>query len=311
VATGVLADLVAELPPPHPARRRRRPASAAEAPAFVVDGLPVTAAELRPRLSSLGLVEHRPRPPWRGGRKDTGPEVAVVLAGPLDEALRQAWSSRVQRGATRAWPRFVTHWSGRGTLPPSAAVDRTVDYWASRLGAGNVHLVTVDPASDPLPQVTRLLGRTDPPPVAVEPADDDPAGEPLPLPPAVVDAVRRVNVVLPFVCPTDQCAPRRTALLGLVRGTEGQTAPPELPERRRRWATKTAGRLVDALEGSGCRVHGELSALRTVTPSTGRRIGPEEVLEAMVGMIHRVDEASATTAGTRAGGRRRTGRGRR
>lgn len=298
VAAGVLADLTAQLPPAGPARRRRARRDP-DLPSFVVDGLPLTAAETRARLAAAGLPHHRPRFSWLGARPDPGPDLVVVLAGPLDQALRESWSARVQRGAARAWPRFLAHWAGRGHLPASAALDRIVAYWADRLGAENVYLVPLDGSADAVPLVAELLGAGLS--SAQVPDAEVPVGEPVRLTPAMVDALRRVNVVLEFVCPEPGRAGRRTALVELMRGDSGRPEPADLPQKRRRWVTTAAAGLVDRLEGSGCRVHGDLATLRLVAPPSGRRVGETEVLDAMVRMIHRVDAALV--------GGRRNGRG--
>lgn len=299
VATGVLADLTAELTPARVSRRRRRrgPRPVEGLPAFLLEGPPVTVAEVRARLAAAGMPEHRPGPTRLRSRPDTDPEVVVVLLAPVDEALRQAWAARVQRGAGRAWPRFVARWAGRGALPPSVAVDSTVDHWATRVGAGNVHLVAIQAAVDPADQVAALLGH--PLPLTRPDGGTAPAGQsaaespvdrdPVRLPPAVVDALRRVNVVLPFVCAQADRPPRRTALLRLVRGADGRRDPWAFPEPQRGWAEANAGRIVDALTRAGCVVHGDLEALRSLGAPSNRRVGEGEVLDAMVRMIHRVD----------------------
>ena len=288
VATGVLADLTAELPPaPATRRRARRPRPARGVPTFVLEGPPLTVAEVRAALAAAGMPEHR-RPSSRfGARRDRGPEVVVVLAAPLDEALRQAWAARLQRGAGRAWPRFVGEWAGRGRLPASAALDLNVAYWTERVGADHVHLVTLGPGDDPVARVAAVLDRPAPagPP---EPGHVD-GHDPVRIAPAALDVLRRVNVVLPFVCPRDERAPRRTTLVGLLRADEGRPDPADPPPEQRAWLEATADRLAAALEASGCPVHGDLDLLRTLTPATGRRVGGAEVLDAMIRMIHRVD----------------------
>ena len=301
VATGVLADLTAELSPSRPGRRRRtrRPRPPAGVPRFVLEGLPLTVAEVRAALAAAGMPEHRTPGTRLGARRDPGPEVVVVLAGPLDEALRQAWAARLQRGAARAWPRFVSEWAGRGRLPASAALDLNVEYWADRVGSGNVHLVTLTADDDPLERVRDVLGQ----PPGTSPPGQLAAGDPVRLAPAALDVLRRVNVVLPFVCPPDDRQPRRTALVELLRTDEGRPEPADPPHGQRPWLEAAAGRLVDALEESGCPVHGDLDALRTLTPAAGRRVGGAEVLDAMVRMIHRVDAELTGAARDGRGGR--------
>ena len=311
VAAGVLADLTAQLPPPSDGRRRRRggrPRPATGVRSFVIEGPPLTVAEVRAGLAAAGMPEHQQHFSWLGARPRPGPEVAVVLVAPLDEALRQVWTSRVQRGAGRAWSTFVAQWAGPGSLPPSAAVDRIADHWADRLGADNVHLVALDrpgragaDVADQVAQVAQVLGR----PLGAAPGGAAPVlpSDPVRLPAAVVDVLRRVNMVLPFVCPPADLPARLTTLVGLAREVEGRREPVDLPKRHRGWADATASGLVDALLESGCARHGDLEALRTTGPATGRALAGPEVLDAMVRMIHRVDAALVDAA--RDGRRRR------
>lgn len=296
VAAGVLADLTAQLPPPRRRRRRwwvRRPRPVEGVPTFVLEGPPVTVAQVRARLAAAGLHEHRPGSFPAGADPDVEPDLVVVLVAALDEALRQAWAGRVQRGAGRAWPRFVARWTGSGSLPPSVAVDRNVDYWASRVGSGNVHLVALDPTeprgADPAARVAVLLGQQLGDAPAAEPAAEPAPDDPVRLCPAALEVLRRVNVVLPFVCPAAERDARRKALVGLLQEMDGRADPVDLPARRRSWADATAARLEAALERSGCVVHGELGPLSRTGPGTDRRLGSEEVLDAMVRMIHRID----------------------
>ncbi len=307
VAAGVLADLTAQLPPPPPVRRRdrvRRPRPVEGLPAFRLEGPPITVAEVRARLAAAGILEHQPPSSWLRSRPDPGPDTVVVLAAPLDESLRQAWASRVQSGASRAWARFVAQWAGREALPPSAAVHRTVDYWAGRLGPAAVQLVAVtEPTStDELAgRVAAVLGGSLQ--NSVPASRPIVAEDPVRLAPAVVDVLRRVNVVLPFVCAEADRPARRTALVALMREVDARREPADLPKRQRGWVEGTAGHIVDALEESGCRCHDELDVLRGIGPATDRRLGGPEVLDAMVRMIHRVD-VELTESGRSRGGRR-------
>lgn len=307
VAAGVLADLTAELPVPRESRRRRtrRPQPVEGLPAFALEGPPITVAELDARLAAAGIIAHRPRFSWRGARADPGPEVVVVVAAPLDEAMREVWASRVQRGAARPWPRFVSQWAGRQALPPAPALDRTVNHWTSRLGAGHVHVVVAEPGADLAMQVAQLLGRS----LQDQPAIADRgrfsqlrcSPEPVRLPPAVVEVLRRVNVVLPFVSSSTEKQPRLTALVRLARQESAAPEPPDLPQRHRDWLGASAERIADALHDSGCLLHGDVDSLRTLSAPTGRRVDGGEVLDVMVRMIHRVDAELP--------GKRRRGRG--
>jgi hypothetical protein len=298
VATGVLADLTAELPPPV-AMRRRRPRRSS-GPAYVLEGLPLTVAEVRAQLAAAGMPEHQAPSSWLRSRRDPGPEVVVFLVDRLDEALRQAWASRLQRGAARAWPRFVGEWAGRERLPASAALADNIGYWAERVGPGAVHLLVADPHVDAAERIAELLGRSLP----EGHLQADPAvGDPVRLTPAALDVLRRVNVVLPFVSGRDERAAHRTALVQLLRQEDGRGEPADVPEEQRSWLAATASRLVDAVAGTGCTVHGDLERLAGLAPASGRRVGNAEVLDAMVRMIHRADTQIVAATGDRRGGR--------
>ncbi len=104
-------------------------------PAFVLDGAPVTTSAVRRALGAAGHHEHPAR---------TGVRV-VLLAEPFDQALAQAWSARVQRGAPARWAGFVARWSGRRHLPPSMDLPALAGAWASRVGSEQVHVVVVPP----------------------------------------------------------------------------------------------------------------------------------------------------------------------
>ena len=58
----------------------------------------------------------------------------LLLAEPLDAALAQVWSARVQRGAAVRWRGFVQRWAGRRDLPPSADLPALARLWAERVG---------------------------------------------------------------------------------------------------------------------------------------------------------------------------------
>lgn len=210
--------------------------------------------------AAVAAASLRAERPGQARWSRTGPGV-LLLAGPLDDLLGQAWSARVQRGAPVPWPRFVRRWARRDVLPPTADLAAQAAAWAERVGASNVHVLA---GPDHRAQAGRLLGR---PPAGPE--------SPLPLPPAAVDLLRRVNDVLAVRLPEHrQAAVRRTAV-GLLAGGGSPRRPPGLvvPDAHRDWVDDQAGRLVEDLRRGGYPVHGDLDrvAVRAAGPDGPRR----------------------------------------
>ena len=286
VATGVLADLVVALPagrsPETPPPRTKR-----RVPSFALDGLPVTVAGLRADLAAAGLLEHRPRKPWFGRARADDPDVVILVVGPVAEAFREVWSRRVQEGSGRRWRRFLGSCAKRDELPGKADQLHTVEQWTSRVGPGNVHVVTTDGLHD---QVAGILGR--------RPGSDPHRrpGDPLDLPPTQLDVVRRINGVLPFLLPAPEQAARRARLVALLDRSEHPVRL-EVPSRDRAWVAACGERLEQGIRLSGCPVHGEPAAVTDPAAATGGRLRGEDVLRSMVRMIHRVDAATAPVGG--------------
>lgn len=297
VATGVLADLVVQLPA-EPAGGSsgwpRRPRPIRGVPTFVLDGLPVTVAGLRADLAAAGMFEHRPRQPWFGGNREDHPDVVVVVVGPVADSFREVWSRRVQDGSGRLWRRFLGSSAKQDALPGATDPLRTVAHWADRIGAANVHLVTTAGLHD---QVRQVLGRR--PGTAAGSRGRRP-GDPADLAPAQLDVLRRLNGVLPFLVAgpeQDAARARLISLLGDASEVATRPARLEVPARRRAWVRTTGGRLEQRLREAGCTVHGDLAVLHEAGAANGVRLRAGEVLEATLRMIHRVDAATAPAGG--------------
>jgi hypothetical protein len=240
---GVLTELLLDAPPrpEWPAPVHRRPGS--RTPAFELAGAPVTLSAVRRGLARAGHVE--------GGRD---PRVVVVVE-PVDRALFQAWSARVQAGAAARWRGYAHRWAGRRALPPSADVTAMARHWADRVGADRVHLVVATAPGTVAGRVCAVLGLTPSRRVRL-------TGEPpvLDLAPAAVDVLRRVNAVLDVRVPEDdRAAVRRTLGATLAArsagAAEGLTVPPQLRDRLR----ERAERAVEELTSAGYPVHGRLA----------------------------------------------------
>jgi hypothetical protein len=300
VATGVLADLTTRLPTegakptPGPARRRTGTRS------FVLDGLPLTVAGLRAELAASGLTEHRPRRPWFGGARPDHPDVVVLVVGPVADALREVWSRRVQEGSGRRWPRFVGAAAKQDALPGTADHLRTLERWAPRVGADNVHVVTGTGLGQ---QVAGLVGAS--PIVGAGQSGGlggHLQGDPVRLTALQQVVLRRVNSVLPFLVGSPERDARRAALVRLMTTDPSpRTGPARLavPVEHRDWVAASGVRLERELRRSGCAVHGDLAELHRADAVTGDRLRAGDILALMVRMIHRVDAATAPGEGGR------------
>ncbi len=234
---GLLADLLATSPVPacdEDRPGRRRPWHKA----FHLAGPPVTTAAVRRSLALAGHLE--------GGRS---PEV-VLLAEPLDVALAQVWSTRVQRGAPVRWVTFAGRWARRDQLPPSADLDAIASWWASRVGPDRVHVVTGPHVRRSVAAAAAVLGL---PHVDAGPTD------PRSLPPAAVDLLRRLNRVLNVRLPEPERDPRLRWLAG--RLPEDESPALTVPVRFRSWLDDRAERVAEGLAAGGYAVHGDLTGI--------------------------------------------------
>lgn len=236
VAVGLLTEVLLALPPsdaPDPAPRRRLFARR-----FHLAGAPATTARVRSELAAAGHVE--------GGRS---PEV-LLFAEPLDVALAQIWSMRVQHGAPVRWVTFARRWARRDQLPPSADLPAIAAYWGARVGNDRVHVVAGPDAVRTAAEVLRLRLPT---------AEAAVAPDPRSLAPGAVDLLRRLNRVLNVRVPED----RRDGYLRRMVELLPEDADPALgvPEECRGWLDGRARRVADALRAGGYAVHGDLDRI--------------------------------------------------
>lgn len=238
VGVGAIAELLLASPAPEGGTSVRR-RLLSRTPAFELAGAPVTLAAVRRTLARAGHVE--------GGRDPR----AVVVVEPVDRALFQAWSARVQAGAAVRWRGFAHRWAGRDALPPSADVCAQAGHWAERVGAERVHLVVATPATAAT-QVAAVLG------LGLRPTRRI-AGEPavLALAPAAVDVLRRVNAVLDVRAPESARAAARRTLATTLGSEPG--GPLTVPPPLRDWARERSERAVAELTSAGYPVHGRLA----------------------------------------------------
>ena len=275
-AVGALTELLLRRPDgTRAARRRATPAAHPDA----------RRSGSRVRRSPRPSYAARWRPPATS--RAAARRACVLLAEPLDAALAQVWSARVQRGAPVRWPGFVERWAGRRDLPPSADLPALARLWAERVGPDRVHVV-------------RRAGR---------PGDGDPRPPPGPRRSTRADAAARAR------------APRWRDLSPAGRGRRApgqrgaqRAVRPATPARgwwpepgpragRRRRAAGTAltvpdavpglgrgarpSRLAEDLRAGGYPVHGDLDGL--VPPVRGRPRAPAavDVLDVAAGRLPR------------------------
>lgn len=234
---GLLADLLATAPAPLPEEGgtgRRRPWHKA----FHLAGPPVTTAAVR---RSLALAGHH-----EGGRS---PEV-VLLAEPLDVALAQVWSTRVQRGAPVRWTTFAGRWARRDQLPPATDLAAIASWWASRVGPERVHVVTGADLRRTAATAASVLGLSH-----VDAGPTDPRS----LPPTAVDLLRRLNRVLNVRLPERERTPRLRWVAGRLPAVDAPAL--SVPARVRPWLEDRARRVADALAAGGYAVHGDLTGI--------------------------------------------------
>ena len=268
VGVGLLAELLLDLPPaadPAPPPRRRLFGRR-----FHLAGAPATTARVRTALAAAGHVE--------GG---LSPEV-LIFAEPLDVALAQIWSTRVQHGAPVRWVTFARRWARRDQLPPSADLTSIASYWAGRLGPERVHVVT---GPDALATAARILRVRLP-----ELQDGAAAADTRSLSPAAVDLVRRLNRVLNVRLPEGRRVGYLRRLVELL--PEDPDPVLDVPEECRDWLDARARTVAHALGTGGYAVHGDLDRIapRHEGAAHSRRL---DVLDLVLDTSLRVAELEA------------------
>jgi hypothetical protein len=283
VGAGALAELLLEAPEPPAGVPPRRLASllSRRRPAFALAGAPVTTSAVRRALSAAGHVE--------GGRS---PQV-LVLAEPLDLALAQVWSARVQQGAPVRWHGFVRRWAGRRDLPPSVDVAVLAGRWAEQVGADAVHLVVAPPDhASATAIVAEVLGLHPHPAGRLA---TDPAG-PLELSPAAVDVVRRVNAVLGVRVSQERHHAVLTRLTRLVAACDPASGPGAasltVPASAREWARGRAEEQVRDLTRGGYPVHGSVAGVLPRTAALASRPRRADALEVVTACLARAQGAA-------------------
>jgi hypothetical protein len=197
--------------------------------------------------------------------------LVVVVAAPVDSALAQAWSARVQDGVAVRWRGFVDRWARRGQLPPSADYAALAALWAARVGPERVRVVVAGDLARTTAATAGIVGvRLD---RARPGARRTAAPESRDLSAEAVDVLRRVSAVLGVRLPQPghQQAVRRLA--GLL---EGSDRPHRLtvPDPHRPWVSRRASEVAETLRRGGYAVAGDLTLLAQVgadAPSAPRR----------------------------------------
>lgn len=245
VGVGALTELLLRPAVGHRERTSVRRRLLTRTPAFALAGAPVTTSAVRRALGAAGHAE--------GGRS---PRV-LLFAEPLDRALAQVWSARVQRGAPVRWEGFVERWSHRAALPPSVDVPALARRWADRVGAERVHVV-VAPATydDATRTAAEVIGVRTEPPGALEAVFLHPRWKD--LPPAAVDLARRVNAVLNVRAAGPARAAAVARLVLILEAADGPGGTLTIPGRFQDWTRQRARRLAEDLRSGGYSVHGDL-----------------------------------------------------
>jgi hypothetical protein len=264
LGVGVLADLLLRGPTQETERSSLRRWPITRSPSFAIDGAPVTTAAVRREIGVSGHAE--------GGRS---PRV-VLFAEPVDSALAQAWSVRVQEGGSARWRGFVDRWAARDQLPPALDVARLATHWADRVGREEVHVV-VAPRSIPkavstTADVLHLVSRSG---KSLRPQWRD-------LGPDAVDALRRLNGVLGVRAGDEQRAAAVRTFLDLHEDTEPSGHRLTVPERHLEWARDIANRMAAQLSAGGYPVHGHLGELVPAAAGVPSRPRRQEVLGVVI-----------------------------
>jgi hypothetical protein len=279
LGVGVLSELLLRAPTPARARSSARRWPFTRSPAFTLEGAPVTTAAVRSDLGSAGHAE--------GGRS---PQV-VLLAEPLDRALAQAWSARVQQGGSARWRGFVDRWAARGELPPAVDIARLAVHWSDRVGREAVHVIaapaSVGDASAAATQVLRLPPREG---TSRRPGVPD-------LEPGAVDLLRRLNGVLGVRAAEERRADAVRTFLQMYDDAEPAGHRLTVPERHLAWLRDAAARMADDLAAGGYPVHGSLEKLVPDAAGLPSRPRRREVLGVLIWACLQQTSASHAESG--------------
>ena len=270
VGVGTLTELLLRSPGGDAGTTDVRRRLFTRAPAFVLVGAPVTVSAVRRSLAAARQAE--------GGRS---PEV-VLFAEPLDQALAQVWSARVQRGAAVRWHAFVGRWAHRVELPPSADLVGLARLWRDRVGAGRVHVVAAEDfdtatrtAADVLGLRAGGLSRRRTRSGSVQPRWKD-------LSPAATDVARRVNAVLNVRVSADRGRDLTRELSALLAAGTEPPARLTVPRRFRSWTWDEACRQAEAIRADGYPVHGDLDRVVPRFEGVATRPRQEDVLRVVL-----------------------------
>ncbi len=279
LGVGVLSELLLRAPAGARSRSGARRWPLTRSPAFTLEGAPVTTAAVRRDLGAAGHAE--------GGRS---PQV-VLFAEPLDRALAQAWSARVQQGGSARWRGFVDRWAARGELPPAVDMARVAVHWSDRVGREAVHVV-VAPGSvgDAVATATQVL--------RLPPRGGSGHRPGLPdLEPGAVDLLRRINGVLGVRAAEEKRADAVRTFLRMYDDAEPAGHRLTVPERHQAWLRDAAARMADDLAAGGYPVHGSLEELVPDAAGLPSRPRRREVLSVLIWACLQQTSASHAESG--------------
>jgi len=238
VLTGLLAeDVVRAGVPPRPEPRRPR----FRRVRYRLHGDPWLAVPMRAELTRRGL-------PPGGGRA-----VTYLIGRDLTGMLVDAWTRRALVDGAAPWEEWLRKLRRSDRLPPRADLARQARWWAARVGAENVRIVT-DPALMP-----RILG----------------IDFPLPQPPLLaadaLDLARRVSPLVGlFAGPGHREELMLHGLVPRLAATPGH--PIGVPARFRDWVEQRARQVHEELTGGDYAVLGDPDlVLGASVPGTTRR----------------------------------------
>ena len=273
LGVGTLTELVLTHPDWSAPMTRVRRWPFTRSPAFRLDGAPVSTAAVRQALGSSGHGE--------GGRSP----VVVLVAEPVDLALVQVWSARVQRGSPVRWHGLLDRCASHDLLPEPVDVGALARTWASRVGVDRVQVVVAPgDAAQAAGMAAEAIGVD----LSVRSRGALSAGGEVflaravdDLPPASVEAARRVNALLGVRAAGERRSDAvRTLAAVLPGGRRGRRLT--VPERHRAWVVARAERMAEELLDGGYPVRGRVADL--VPDMEGRPSRPRApaVLEALL-----------------------------